>query len=131
MGSGEESIAGGSSTRESSTSESISDEQFAALRASAKPYTVVILRPGPNRTMPRADAIIYRHGMRNAALHLDGRMPIVCPSVDGTAFSGLAILDATVEEATIILDGDPAIQARVLAYELHPVRSFPGSTLPG
>jgi hypothetical protein len=35
-----------------------------------------------------------------------------------------------VEEATIILDGDPAIQAQVLAYELHPVRSFPGSTLP-
>lgn len=116
---------------ESSTRESISDEQFAALRATAKPYTAVILTPGPNRTTQGADAIIYRHGMRNAALHLDGRMPVVCPSVDDTLFRGLAILDATVEEATTIMDGDPAVQAKVLAYELHPVRSFPGSSLPG
>lgn len=113
------------------TAESITDEQFAALRATAKRYTVVILTPGPNRTVPGADAIIYRHGMRNAALHRDGRMPIVCPCVDDTPFSGVAILDVTVEEATSIMDGDPAVQAEVLAYEVHPVRSFPGSTLPG
>jgi hypothetical protein len=113
------------------TAESLTDDQFTALRATARRYTVVILTPGPNRMMPGADAIIYRHGMRNAALHLDGRMPVVCPSVDDTPFRGVAILDATVEQATSIMDGDPAIQAEVLAYELHPVRSFPGSTLPG
>ena len=29
------------------------------------------------------------------------------------------------------MDADPAVQAGVLTYELHPVRSFPGSSLPG
>ena len=108
----------------------ISDETFQALRASAKPYTAVILKPGPNRHMDGAEAIIYSHGMRNVSLHLDGRLPVVCPSTDNTEFRGLGIFDATAEEVTILMDGDPAIQAGVLTYEVHSVRSFPGSTLP-
>jgi hypothetical protein len=27
------------------------------------------------------------------------------------------------------MDGDPAIQAGVLSYEVHPVRGFPGDAL--
>jgi hypothetical protein len=113
-----------------STPAPISDEDFQALRATARPYTAVILKPGPNRTMDGADAIIYRHGMRNVSLHRDGRLPVVCPSTDDTEFRGLGIFTGTVEEVTLIMDGDPAIQAGVLTYEVHPVRSFPGSTLP-
>jgi hypothetical protein len=80
--------------------------------------------------MDGADAIIYSHGMRNTALHLDGRLPVVCPCTDSTEFSGLGIFNATVEETKDIMDGDPAVQAGILRYEVHPVRSFPGSTLP-
>ena len=113
-----------------STTSPISDEEFLALRETAKPYAAVILTNGPNRHMDGADAIIYRHGMRNVSLHLDGRLPVVCPATDNTEFRGVGIFNATVEEATVIMDGDPAVQAGVLAYEVHPVRSFPGSTLP-
>ncbi len=114
-----------------STPAPLSDEEFTALRARAKPYTAVLLAVGPNRHMDGADAIIYSHGMRNMSLHLDGRLPVVCPSTDSTEFRGLGIFNATVEEVTDIMNGDPAIQAGVLRYEVHPVRSFPGSVLPG
>ncbi|WP_308466715.1 hypothetical protein [Rathayibacter soli] len=113
-----------------STPAPISDEKFQALRASVKPYTAVILKTGPNRHMDGAETIIYSHGMRNVSLHLDGRLPVVCPATDNTEFRGLGIFNATVEETAIIMDGDPAIQAGVLTYEVHPVRSFPGSSLP-
>jgi hypothetical protein len=108
----------------------ITDEQFQALRATARSYTVVILTPGPNRQSGDADATIYQHGMRNAALHLAGVMPVVCPSGDSSEFRGLSIFNASVEEVTELMNDDPAVQAGVLEYQVHPVRSFPGSTLP-
>ena len=109
----------------------ISDEQFRQLVATVKAYTAVILHPGPNRNAEVADAIIYQHGMRNARMHLDGTLPIVCPTADASDSSGLGIFNGTPEEVTAIMDADPAVQAGVLTYELHPVRSFPGSSLPG
>lgn len=107
----------------------ISDEQFRALRATARAYTAVILHPGPERHSDDAGAIIYRHGMRNACLHLDGTLPIVCPTTDSSDFSGMGVFDASPDEVAAIMDADPAIRAGVLTYELHLVRSFPGSSL--
>jgi hypothetical protein len=107
----------------------IRDEQFRQLRATVKPYTAVILHPGPNRHAEGADAIIYQHGMRNAQMHLDGTLPIVCPTADTSDFSGLGIFNGSPDEITAIMDADPAVRAGVLTYELHPVSSFPGSRL--
>lgn len=109
----------------------ISNEQFQELRATARAYTAIALHPGHQRHSDDAATIIYRHGMRNACLHLDGTLPIVCPTTDSSDFSGLGIFDAGPDEVAAIMDADPAIRAGVLTYELHPVRSFPGSTLPG
>jgi hypothetical protein len=108
----------------------LDDEQFAALRATAAPYTALILTEGPNRHTPGAAAIILEHGRRNAALHLRGTLPIVCPVLDDTRICGLGIFNATLEETTAIMNGDPGVQAGIFTYQLHPVRSFPGSTLP-
>lgn len=108
----------------------ISDSEFQALRATARTYTGLILRHGPNRRNDGADALIYQHGMRNVGLLQSGRLPIVCPVINGTDVCGLGIFDADLAEAASIMDGDPAVQAGVLVYELLPVRGFPGSTLP-
>lgn len=109
----------------------LSDEEFLAFRATARAYTVMILKAGPHRHMDGANEIIYAHGKRNVALHAAGTMPVVCPCGDGTEVCGFGIFPAGPEEVAGIMDGDPAIRAGIFVYELHPVRSFPGSTLPG
>jgi hypothetical protein len=108
----------------------ISDEEFQAPRATARPYTAVILHPGPNRHTNIADAIIYQHGRRLAGLHRDGILPIVCPTTDSSDFSGLGIFTADAADVARIMNADPAVTAGVLTYELHAVRGFPRSTLP-
>lgn len=70
------------------------------------------------------------HGKRNYALHMAGLMPIVCPIADGGEVVGLGVFDASPEDVERIMAADPAVRADILTYEVHPTRSFPGSTLP-
>jgi hypothetical protein len=113
----------------------LSDEEFAAVRASTRPFTVCILRAGPKFEPPGPDptvgvtAIIYAHGKRNTALHKAGLMPVVCPISDGSGVSGISIFDTSLEDAEKIMQADPGVQAGVFTYELHACRGIPGSTL--
>jgi hypothetical protein len=115
----------------------ISDETLTAVRDSAQPYTLVILKAGPRFAPPgpdrnaEVDRIIWQHGKRNLALRTAGLMPIICPIADGSGVCGVAILDATPDDAERIMALDPGVQAGVFSYEIHPTRSFPGSSLPG
>ena len=87
------------------------------------------LPPGPDRTSG-VTKIIWAHGKRNYALRSAGLMPIVCPIGDGSGVAGVSIFAADPEEVDRIMSGDPAVQAGVLTYEIHPTRTFPGSALP-
>ena len=114
----------------------VSDEAFTEARQTVRAYTAVVLRPGPafqphgpDRT-PEFMATILAHGKRNYALLLAGLMPIVCPIADGNDVVGLGIFDAGPEDVERIMAADPAVQAGILAYDVHPTWSFPGSTLP-
>lgn len=114
----------------------LSDEEFLALRATVRPFTVCILKGGPSFETPGRDPtigvtrIIWQHGKRNTALRLAGLMPVICPVSDGSEVKGICILDATPDEADRIMAGDPAVRAGVLTYEIHASRSYAGSTLP-
>jgi hypothetical protein len=108
----------------------ITDDYMRSMLPTTKAYTAVILKAGPNRHDEGADAIIWEHGRRNFALRADGLLSIVCPIADGTDVAGVGILNLDPEQSREVLDGDPAVQAGVLSYELHPCRSFPGDTLP-
>jgi hypothetical protein len=114
----------------------LSDEEFTAIRATTRPYTVCILRAGPKFEMPGPDptvgvtAIIYAHGKRNVAMHVAGLLPVVCPVGDGSGITGVSIFDLSLDDTRRVMDADPGVQARVFTYELHPCRSIPGSTLP-
>ena len=108
----------------------ITDEYMRRHIASAKNYCVVILKAGPNINKDGAESIIWEHGRRNFALRADGVLPIVCPVSDESDVSGIGIFNASVEETRKIMDEDPGVQAGVFVYELHPCRSFPGSSLP-
>lgn len=75
--------------------------------------------------------IIWEHGRRNMALHAIGALSIVCPVTDGSDVAGIGIFAAPPAEVREIMEGDPAVEAGVLAYETYPVRGFPGDALPG
>ena len=64
------------------------------------------------------------------ALRAAGALSIVCPATDQSDVAGICIFGASPEEARGIIEGDPAVQAGVLTYELHPIRGFPGDSLP-
>jgi hypothetical protein len=58
-------------------------------------------------------------------------MPIVCPVADGSGVTGVAIFDASPDVVERIMSQDPGVKARIFTYDIHPTRTFPGSTLMG
>jgi hypothetical protein len=112
----------------------VTDEKIRAWFQSAAPYTILILR----RTDAFAaaadrDTTVWEHARRMISLHADGIMPIVCPcrdDRDDTDVSGVAIFAADPGRTARIMDEDPAVQAGLYTYEVHPCRSAPGSGLP-
>jgi hypothetical protein len=106
------------------------DEMMRARLAEANSYTLVMLRVTDKYGMDGTDEIIWEHGRRNMELQADGVMPIVCPVGDGTGLAGVGIFVDGPDEVRKIMDGDPAVQAGVFTYSVHPCRGFPGSALP-
>lgn len=107
------------------------DDQMKASLATTRTYSIVILTDGPNRTAADADALVWEHGRRNFGLRADGVMPIVCPVSDDSEVCGIGIFDRDPAETARIMDGDPAVQAGIFRYVVHPCRGFPGDALPG
>lgn len=93
-------------------------------------YCIVILRAGPNRHKTGVETVIREHARRNFVLREEGVLSIVCPVSDGSDVSGVGIFNASVDAVRDIMDGDPAVQAGIFHYEVHPCRSFPGDRLP-
>jgi hypothetical protein len=114
----------------------VTDEMLNGALKMSKPYTVVVLKAGPKFSTPDAHrdpaiaSTIWAHGKRNFALRAAGLMPIVCPILDGSGVTGVGIFDVTPDEVERIMSNDPGVRAGIFTYEIHPGRSFPGSTLP-
>ena len=108
----------------------ITDEQMNKRLSCAREYTLLILNTTPVTFQDESGPIIWEHGRRNMALQAAGALPIVCPATDGSELAGIGIFSAPVEQVRQMIDRDPAIEAGVLTYELHPIRGFPGDALP-
>ena len=106
------------------------DEEMGRLLPNAKPYSVVILKQGPNFRADSAPAIIWEHGRRNFGLRDDGVLAVVLPVTDGSEVCGIAVFAATIDDTTAIMNDDPGVAAGVFIYEVHPCRGFPGDSLP-
>lgn len=109
----------------------ITDEYMRERLAQARGYTLVLLKATPNFDRETDYPLIWEHGRRNMSLATDGPLSIVCPVADDTDLCGIGIFDASAAEVTEIMDGDPAVRAGIFTYEVHPVRGFPGQSLPG
>ena len=115
----------------------VTDEMLQDALTRTKSYTVVVLKAGPKFSAPGADrdpevaSTIWAHGKRNFALRAAGLMPIVCPVLDESGVTGVGIFDTTPEDVDRIMANDPGVRAGIFTFDIHPSRSFPGSTLPG
>ena len=108
----------------------ITDQYMKAMMPKAKSFTAVILkRTNADYKDPKNQALVWEHARRNFQLRADAQMPIVCPVNDSSDVAGIAIMDATMEEAKKIMEGDPAVMAGLFTYEVHPCKGFPGSAL--
>ena len=108
----------------------VTDEQIQQLAATAAPFSLAILRWGPDRHQEGADAIELEHQRRMVSLRRDGVIAVLCP-VPSDTVSGVAILTVAPDEADQVMAGDPCIQAGMIEYEVHPCLGFPGDTIPG
>jgi len=98
----------------------------------ARSYTAVLLRKTAAFKRPDVNPLVWEHGRRNMALAENGVLAVVLP-VDGEQddWAGLAVFAAPPDVVTAIMDSDPGVAAGIFAYEIHPVRGFPGARLPG
>jgi len=111
--------------------EGITDDDMRSVLASTKRYTVLILRPGPNRHSEGADKIVWEHGRRNLALRAEGALSVILPVGGEADVSGIGVFGLDIDATREIVQGDPGVQAGVFVYELYETRSFPGDALPG
>ena len=108
----------------------ISDDFMRAEMTKTREYSLVLLKAGARFAEEGSRAIIWEHGRRNFALRADGLLSIVCPVPDDTDLCGVGIFSTSLEETREIMEGDSAVVAGVMTFEVHPVRSFPGDALP-
>jgi hypothetical protein len=111
--------------------EAITDEYMKDMLTKSRPYTIVMLRATDKLGEPGSEKIVWEHGRRNFALRAAGDLAIVCPVRDDSEWAGFGLFTGTPEEVTEIMEGDPGVRAGIFSYEVHPVRGFPGDSLPG
>lgn len=125
-------LGGGLTPRieESIMTTTVTDEQIRQLAETAKPYSMALLRWGPERYMEGAEATEFEHQRRMVSLRAAGVIAILCP-VGSETLAGVAIMNVPPEEAIEIMAGDPCVQAGMILSEVHACHGFPGDALPG
>ncbi|MGV9827240.1 MULTISPECIES: hypothetical protein [unclassified Gordonia (in: high G+C Gram-positive bacteria)] len=108
----------------------ITDAEMQTILEYAQNYSIVILRSGPNFGTPDTGPLMLEHGRRTLALRKAGDLAVVLPVVDDSDVRGVGVFDRDVETTTALMNDDPAVQAGVIAFEVHPAQGLPGDALP-
>ncbi len=107
----------------SSPYDSVLAKRLGADEYGMKRYVMALLKAGPTtiRDSLQRQQIQRRHLQNIKRLAANGTLLIAGPFLDGQSLRGIFLFDvATIEEARTIADTDPAVQAGVLVFELHP-----------
>ena len=87
-----------------------------------KPYFFVLLKKGPTRDQDSVTAAKIQQGhMHNInALAASGMLNVAGPFLDEGDMRGIFVFDCTSEDSVkAMIEGDPAIKAGRLIYEIH------------
>ena len=111
----------------------ITDEFIQKRTSSGKQYCARIYKAGPNRNQPsdEADRIQMEHLRYLFQLRADGKLLINGPVIDDPILKGISIFNTTdIEEVKRLSDGDPAVKAGRVVYEIYHWFGIPGECLP-
>ena len=111
----------------------ITDDVVQKRVASGKQYCLRFYKAGPNRSQPPAEAeqIQKEHLRYLFQLRQEGKLLINGPIIDDPELKGLSIFDTTdKEEVKRLSEGDPAVRAGRLVYEIYTWFGIPGEGLP-
>ena len=109
----------------------ITDDFMREMLGKSRPYSVVVLKKGPNYRADGDRSVISEHGRRNFALRAAGQLAVVVPLASDTEMAGLGLFTTSLDDTRALMLGDPAIAAGWLTFEVYAGRSFPGDSLPG
>jgi hypothetical protein len=105
------------------------DEQVQALAATAKPFSLAVLRWAPGRHQDGAEAIEREHQRRMVGLRAGGAIAVLCP-VQSDEVAGIAVMTLTPEAVAAVVAADPCVRAGMMTVEVLPCVGFPGDALP-
>ena len=103
--------------------DSIKAIEYGADNYGMKTYVMAFLKKGPNRDMQKEKAAeLQKKHLQNIFKMADeGKLVLAGPFIDDGDIRGIYIFDVrTIEEAKILTESDPAIQAGSLIMELRP-----------
>lgn len=103
--------------------------------ARVRPYTMLLLKVGPNyvppETRPPALASIIReHGRRNMQLREEGKMALVGPVGGARPIVGICLFTVSEDEARELMKDDPAVNAGLFVTDYATWYGVPGDGLP-
>jgi uncharacterized protein len=102
--------------------------------SSGKQYCLFLYHSGPNRNQSEAESekLQQEHLRYLFKLREDGKLILNGPVTDESSLRGIGIFNCSdKEEAKHWLDGDPAVKAERLIYEVYSWFGLPGDYLPG
>jgi hypothetical protein len=108
----------------------LTNDEMNELLLSAKSYSLVILKPGPNSGDDTSPALMLEHGRRNFGLLDAGVLAASLTVLDGSEVWGVRAFIGTIDETIAIMNEDPGVAAGVFTFEVHPCRGFAGDSLP-
>lgn len=111
----------------------ITDEFIQKKIASGKQYCVRLYKAGPKRNQPpdEAERIQTEHQHYLMQLRMEGKLLISGPVLDDPELKGVGIFNTSdTEEVKRLSDGDPAVKAGKLVYEVYHWFGLPGDHLP-
>ena len=111
----------------------ITDDVVQKRVASGKQYCLRLYKAGPNRNQSPAEAeqIQKEHLRYLFQLRQEGKLLINGPIIDDPELKGLSIFNTTdKEEVKRLSEGDPAVRAGRLVYEIYTWFGIPGEGLP-